>query len=128
MSLQAVWANEDCTIILITIEGVWSWQDMRVLREQCVRMLNSVPHEVDFIIDQGEANWFPEGYRTSVRRLLKGLPDNIGNVVVSSSNALARQLFHIFVGLVGGRMRFRYYFTQSTDEAWELLKKLRSDG
>ncbi len=126
MGAQAGWDNTDCTTIFIMIEGKWSWNDIRNLRDQCVRMLNAVSHPVDIIVDQGKATWFPEGYRVSVRRILTNIPQNVGHVVIVSTNPLVKQAFHIFVGLNEG-VDFRYHFAQTVEEAREILKNLRLD-
>jgi hypothetical protein len=82
MSIHVNWYDRSQTIIHIELVDAWDWTDYHQVILDCVDMLHSVPHQVNFIGDIRQSDPLPGGALQEVRRSLPRLPHNWGITAV----------------------------------------------
>lgn len=108
--------------MLITFEGRWTWDEVRVMADESRWMLNQVDHKVDYIVYHHHANWLPAGYFTQVRSI-RGQPHhNDGQLVVVTTHSLIADLLHLF-NMLTDCLHMPFHFARSLDEARALLEQ-----
>ena len=121
MSVAVQWDNEDKTIIHMIYEGRWQWDEARAAVVEANQMIESVEHEVVHVIsNRGAANWTPGNYANNLQEIINLFHPRAGYRVGVVRNPLAREMFYIFSGMVGG-MTFPYRFVNTLEEAREFL-------
>jgi hypothetical protein len=51
MPISVTWDNAEQTVICLTFDGRWTWDDYHTAASEISAMLNSVNHRVDLIVD-----------------------------------------------------------------------------
>lgn len=123
MSMTAEWDNTEKTIILMTISGRWTWDELRACVMQCNAMIESVAHHVHFICDMGAGTWIPGGMLANMRSILQLFTPNDGYRVIVVDNPLIKDMLYVFSAFNGG-LGFRYRYAKTVDEARKFLNGL----
>ena len=130
MAILTRWDNKGKTIILLEFESEWSWEDLEGAVSKSDRLIGSVPHMVDLIIDVGGAA-FPLSEILSKSRALLAAGDarpNEGVRVVVGANGIMRtayQTYHsTFQSAVQGR---EVLFADSLLDARAIIRGLAMD-
>ncbi len=51
MAIQVFWQDEQKNLIRCTVSGRWTWDDLQTALNQTIKMMDSVNHKVNFMID-----------------------------------------------------------------------------
>ena len=128
MGVAVQWDNDEKTVIQIIFEGHWQWDDVRKAVGEVNRMIDSVEHPVVHLIaNRGAATWTPGNYAKNVKEIIDLYHPRLGYRVGVVRNPIARQMFYIYAGLVGG-VDFEYRFVNTLEEAREFLARHMSSG
>jgi hypothetical protein len=123
MGVEVQWDNDEMTIIQMTFEGRWQWGDVRMAVGQVNRLIETVDHPaVHLISNRGAAHWTPGHYASNVQEIIDLYHPRVGYRVGVVRNPVAREMFYIFSGMVGG-MSFPYRFVNTLEEAREFLAR-----
>jgi hypothetical protein len=120
MPIQAVWDNEQHTIIRYVIEGQWTWEDMNAAIATSNAWLDEVDHKIDFIHDMSQSEGIPNGALTHLKRYIGKEHPNTGRSVVigpqkSVTNSVARGLLDMIQKLY--KRDWGFMFAESLDDA-----------
>src|SRR6266496_2412511 len=97
MPIQAVWDNEQHTVIRYVIEGHWTWDEMNAAIATSNAWLDESDHKIDFIHDMSQSEGIPAGALTQLKRYIGKEHLKTGHSVVigpqkSLTNSVARGL------------------------------------
>lgn len=119
MSLSITWHSS--TVILYTLQGKWTWDQMYSGIDTCYEMMDSVSHPVATIFDAREANGLPPNALTNLRNLNRRRHVNSGKVVVIGLSAFHRVILNTFAKLYGFSNPNGVQFVESLTAAEALL-------
>ncbi len=101
MSIHFRWADEEQTLLLLTLEEGWTWAEYHDVVRQVSGMIRQLGHTVDIIVENTARVPFPSGSALSqLRQVVRILPDNIGVIVVVSPNPFVKTINNILFQLV----------------------------
>lgn len=123
MSFRISWDNENRTRILLAFEGILTWEVIRQGLGELRVMMESVPHEVNWITDAGRSSGLPrENILHNLRNLLSEVSTNarMNVVVVQPSNIFTKAMLSSFVRVSAWPWGFA--ITQSVEEAREMIE------
>lgn len=93
MNIIVKWHNQEQTIIRITLNQGWTWQEVYKLDAQIDAMLNSVAHKVSYIVDVSKGHKYSANYSQSrVQETLCLKHPNSDQVVLVGSTIFLRLL------------------------------------
>jgi hypothetical protein len=120
MAINMYWRNEEKTILILTFEGSFSWDELRTTYEQAWGMVRSQPHVVAVINDATKRTTTPSGNALGSYRLIwNERPENLGTVYVIGSSTAGRMVSQVFTKAV--RLTDRLRYVGSIEEAEELI-------
>jgi hypothetical protein len=124
MGIQVTWDDADETILLVTSEGEWTWDDHRASVDEAFDLIRSRAYPIGVIINRDHDSQVPDGGNPMAyyRRLLKMIPANAALFVLVSANPFARSVASIVVRLsrdAGDQV----VFVSSLDEARQRCQK-----
>lgn len=119
------WHGQNKQVVLQTYEGKTTWDIFLEIATQSAKMLNSVEHPVQLIIDRSNA-FFPKFKPTEMKNINNLVPDNQDLVVVVGAEYSVETLSKV----VGVRIAPRAftkntYYVSSMEEAHAILKRER---
>ncbi|NWF68214.1 MAG: hypothetical protein HXY40_03940 [Chloroflexi bacterium] len=126
MGIQIQWDNNEKTILLVTFEAEWTWEDLVVIDAHATALYSTVPHIVDIVADVRHNRLILSGVLSYVRSLLI-LPWNprAGMAVVVGANTRLRTLFEAAARLADKPLT-RIGFADSLEEARTLIAAARA--
>ena len=124
MPIQAVWDNEEHTIIRYIIEGHWTWDEMNAAVAISNAWLDMADRKIDFIHDMSRSEGIPPGSLTQLKRYIGKEHSNTGRSVVvgaqkSIANSFARGLLDMVQKLY--KRDWGFIFAGSLEEARQRL-------
>ncbi|MFN8373261.1 MAG: hypothetical protein U0694_10360 [Anaerolineae bacterium] len=126
MGITVQWDNDEKTIVLVTFDAVWTWDDLRAVDEYAIPLYDSSEHIVDVIADLRHSHLVMTGILSYMRELLTmQWHPRAGNVVVVGASLSVRTLMEA-AALVTRRPLARISFAQTIDEARLTLRNRRA--
>lgn len=93
MLVKVEWDNEAKNIIRYHFEKGWGWNDLYEAMQAASKLLGSVGHQVDIIMDFKEASLIPQSALAHIQRAFKNpKPDNAGLTVIIAPNRFFQAL------------------------------------
>jgi hypothetical protein len=90
MGINAVWDDEDQTVLRLEFEGSWVWKDYDVAIEEAYRMLQSVSNPVDVMLNLSDSATVPPlKSLKSFQRTLSLKPANVRMFIAVGSDSFA---------------------------------------
>lgn len=125
MKIQPVWDNEEKTIIRHIFERGWGWTDFHQALDEASKMMDTVDHRVDVILDFRAASMIPSGAITQVKKAYTNPKHpNIGTTVVIGASAFMQAIVSVGTRLSPNALQdWDVQFANSLSEAYENLKK-----
>lgn len=121
MGVRISWDDENKTIVRLSFEGEWNWQDYYMAVQQSNMMLESVKYKVDIITDFHRSENLPPQAFVHLRRALFNVPPNWGSsVIVTGERPSVSSLMHSFIKM-HPRLGKRIAIVTSLEEAYTLL-------
>jgi hypothetical protein len=127
MPTNLVWENEEHTIVRMELIGRWTWDEAYKGSDEGYRMLESVDHVVNVIIDLRPSIRFPELALTHARNMINKRHPRTGLTVFLGANMLFVLLWRSFSRLhkqLTGKQDFT--FATSIEEAHKILEALKT--
>ena len=122
MGIGVTWDNEANTIILMTFEGRWTWDELQEAVNLCNGMVESVPHHVHYILDRKGAHYTPGNLLENMRKIINLFTPNEGLRMIVGENPLIKEAILLFTKLNKGQM-FPYRHADTVEEARAYLEK-----
>ncbi len=91
MGIHAHWADSARTLLVMTFETDWSWEDYRAAHVMAWDALAEFSHPVDMIYDFSSSDTIPTRALAEFGRALRaGRPDNVDRIVLVGTTGLLR--------------------------------------
>lgn len=125
VGISVRWDNDEQTIILVTFDAEWTWNDVHDVNTRATVLYESVDYVVDILADVRSTHLVTTGILSYARNLLS-MPwhPHAGKVVVVGASRSVRTLFEA-AALVAKKSLERITFAQSMDEAREIIQRRR---
>lgn len=128
MGILTRWDNREQTMILLEFESEWTWADLEAAIEATDRLIVSVAHPVDILIDL-EGSRIPRDFLSAAQRLLDN-PEprpNEGRRIVIGVNGVMKAAYSAIQKAFGGKLNGRgILFASNLDDARIILRDLRA--
>lgn len=127
MSITVNWANPEKTIIIYTYEGRWSMEQFNESYVTARQFMDTVDHQVDFIIDVRNSSLLPSGILSRGRNVVTAGHPNEGRTAIVGASTFVRSMLDLFSRLYGARYReSKFYLAPTLEDAYEWLAAPRS--
>ena len=94
MPVTVEWDNPEQNMILLTMEGVWTWEQLEDGVNTITTMLGEVDHRVDTIFDASRSGPIPSNAFIHFRRMNQSAHPNQASVVIVGMSAFAQTLLN----------------------------------
>jgi len=125
MGIDVIWDNEAKTIIRYVYDGRWTWEDFDKARALAVQLEDTVPHQVDAIVDVQKSSVLPTGTITRAREVGGTAPvlnPKEGISVIVGAGAFVRSIYDVLRKVYPELIRRRgLFFAKSLDEARAII-------
>ncbi|MBZ0291919.1 MAG: hypothetical protein K8L99_05055 [Anaerolineae bacterium] len=129
MSIEVSWANPEKTVIVYAYEGRWSMEQFNNSYQQARKLMDTVQHPVDFIIDVRNSSLLPSGILSRGRNVVTTPHPNEGRTAIVGANTFVRSMLDLFSRLYGERYReSKFYLAPTMDEAHKWLSTNRAQA
>jgi hypothetical protein len=127
MPVQVTWDNPEKTIILLTFEGNWTWEETYQAVAERNRMIESVSNNVDIIVNFGSAGFkIPPNAITHTRNIMSQSHSRIVRNVVVGFKPVHIALWKIIEKIYATMGKSQQYFlVGSLDEAHAMLANIQ---
>jgi hypothetical protein len=125
MNIEVNWANNTQTIIHLTFQRGWTWDDLEQALDRADAMIGSVQHMVHLVIDIRNGGGLPRDFITVAGDLFaQGQPRaNEGQLVVVGAGIMMRAAYRGLLNIYGTQLQNRpFLFASSPEEAQTLLQ------
>ena len=125
MGIKVTWYDDDKTILHWQYEEKWTWDEFVDANVAARRMIISVPHTVDSIVELG-SKLLPEGAFSRGKQQADLTPENHGITVVVTQNSAVRIILSVLQTITSiGKKGPAYAAVSTLEDAFELIEKLR---
>jgi hypothetical protein len=122
MGISVIWDNDAKTVILMTFEGRWTWEELTEAVVICNGMVESVSHHVHYILDRKGAHYTPGNLLGNMKRIVNLFTPNEGLRIIVGENLLIKEALSLFASLNGGA-GFPYRHADTVEEARAYLSR-----
>lgn len=126
MGVELYWDNDERTVLLMEIDGAWTWDELFTVLDKVKKVTAAASVEMGAIIDVSAGAIFPGGSvftptaLENARRMLKMGDGRMGPVVVAGANGLIRAVVNAAAQL-DRSIAASVQFARTADEARALL-------
>lgn len=124
MSYLVEWGDENQTIVIQTYNGKVSIEDYYRAVDESAKLLSSVDHPVDLIMDTTEAKTDMKGFLQAVSYANKKVPKNQRLVIVVGANHFIQMLSKI-ASTIAPKAAENGYFVDTLEEAHKFIIEYR---
>jgi hypothetical protein len=129
MAINTKWDDAKQTRVLVEFESSWTWAELDDALATIDRLIISVNHTVDIIIDL-EGSKIPKDFLTAAKNILANPErrDNEGNRVVIGASDFMRSAYQTLKGAFGNKLVGReVLFANDLSHARSMLFSMRSN-
>lgn len=125
MGIRVSWDNDEKTIVRHSYNGHWTISDFYNCVDDSARLLHSVDHPVDLIIDMGDCAPPPNGILRGYRYADSKVPDNQRLVIVVQASDIQRVYDHVADNITvrAGRNRVS---VDTMEEAYDVIAQYQA--
>jgi hypothetical protein len=125
MAIRVQWDNPDKTILRFTYDREWAWDEVYSALEEKRRLLGTVQHPVDTLVDMRAVVTIPVGALIHARRLAEQANGNERVTLVVGANPFILSLVDLVRNLHPAFIK-NYRFVSTLNDAYTLLNHQRS--
>ena len=128
MKVNVQWDNEEHKIVRYIFEQGWAWPDLHQALDEAGKLINTVSHQVDVIMDISSANLVPKGALSQINRAYNNpKPPNIGITVIVAPNSFMSAMVNMAKKIWGNKTEWQLEFVNTLDEAYQIIKNSSSE-
>ena len=128
MPISYKWYNSDKTVILLTLERNWTWDDYLYVQESLFGMIDSVETVVHYLLDVRSSRGLPLGALNKLPAIFSKTHPRRGKTIVLGANATIRNVWELLRKVIPQMSEPRYFFVATLEEAEALLLTLQKGG
>jgi hypothetical protein len=128
MPISYKWYNSDKTVILLTLERNWTWDDYLYVQESLFGMIDSVETVVHYLLDVRSSRGLPLGALNKLPAIFSKTHPRRGKTIVLGANATIRNVWELLRKVIPQMSEPRYFFVATLEEAEVLLLTLQKGG
>ena len=127
MTVSIQWDNDEHTIIRYKFEQGWGWTDLHTALDEAGKLVGTVEHEVDVIMDISTANLVPQGALSQINRAYRNpKPPNLGITVIIAHNTFLNAMVGMAKKIWGDNANWQLEFVKTDEEGYALIKAHRA--
>lgn len=122
MNIKVEWYTDDCKIIYLDFDVIWTWEDYIVSYCTLCQYAASVEHRVDVLAEMKRASMLPKRSMVAYRFTAEKLPPNVRSIAFVGANVWVKSMLK-------GLRRFnpelgdKIFFTDTRLQALQLLSQ-----
>lgn len=101
MSITVSWHDPQRQVILVKLDAVWDWQDMRQSIADTEVLLDSVNYPVFTLYECSEAKHIPPHALSNIRSMNRTAHQNQSKVAVVGLSLTGQSILNIFIKIYG---------------------------
>jgi len=118
MPLKVEWLDAHKTMMGCTGSGTWTWDEYHHALDQIADEFKATQNRVDLIIMTAPGSIVPKGSSMPhYQRAMRIMPDNLGLMVMVTSNAFARTIVSIFTKVSPKKGNIKLVMVPSLNDA-----------
>ena len=122
MKVQVQWDNEEQKIVRYKFEQGWAWPDLHHALDEAGKLINTVSHRVDVIMDISNANLVPQGALSQINRAYNNpKPPNIGITIIVAPNSFMSAMVNMAKKIWGNKTEWQLEFVNTIGEAYQII-------
>lgn len=125
MGIRMVWDNAERTILCCITTGSWDWPDVDDALAEMHRMLDTVDHAVDYVIDMRGTRLMPRSPIWHGSRLSRGRHANSGRTVFLGAPSVVQGVINV-LGKVYPELSGSLLFADSMEDARAKLAAVKA--
>jgi hypothetical protein len=126
MPIHVVWGDEARSVVVITFDGVWTWEDFRQMQAKLDEMSSVLIHaRYDAIVDATNAAVPPIGALSKFGNAAREAPPELKLVIIAGVNVLIRALIEI-VRKISPKAGNTWRLANNVDDAWKIIAQSRA--
>lgn len=118
MAVQINWGNEQKTFTVFEFIGSWTWEEYYAARDAGVKMVNTVDHTVNIIVDISQSSVFPQNMLTHFRSSVNQAPRPFDLCVIVSQSRFIEALVNVLSRL---KLMTKFRLVKTREEAIKIL-------
>ncbi|MCU0499392.1 MAG: hypothetical protein MUF87_18735 [Anaerolineae bacterium] len=122
MSIQTYWGDTGQSILLVSFEGAWVWDEVYFTLTRAEQ-----PHRVDLILDFRLSGRIPPHAAGHLRALVENQPTNVQLVVFVTTGQFMVVLLRALMQ-VSGILRHKARTVSQVDDALQLIERERGNS
>jgi len=124
MPICTQWFNAEQDIILIVVQGAWTWEEMKQAIATIHKMMDRVDYCVSTLFDGTCANGWPPNSLAGLQSVTQYMHPNSYSVAVVGINIFLRSMLDLYERVRGSyRNPNGVYFIDTVEEAAKLLRQ-----
>jgi hypothetical protein len=129
MSITIEWFDDDHTILLATLKGQWTWEEVWEADEQGAKMAMEMGHRVGAIYDLTDSNPFPPpGALFHLRRSVDLNRNPRGLTVIVKASRMVKAITKVmWLFFPSSAEKFPFEFADTVAEADAILMRHREE-
>lgn len=128
MKVNVDWDNDEQSIVRYTFDSDWNWQDLYAAMDNAGKMIETVSHRVDVLMDLSNANIIPKNAISQIKRGYDNPKSpNIGVTVVVTPNSFMNAIVLMAKKVWGDKGEWELEFVKTLDEAYSTIQKRKTE-
>lgn len=128
MKVNVDWDNDEQSIVRYTFDSDWNWQDLYTAMDNAGKMIETVSHRVDVLMDLSNANIIPKNAISQIKRGYDNPKSpNIGVTVVVTPNSFMNAIVLMAKKVWGDKGEWELEFVKTLDDAYSTIQKRKTE-
>jgi hypothetical protein len=129
MAIQVGWQDENKRIIRCAVSGRWTWDELQTALGKTIKLMDSVDHKVDFVIDLRNGSFVINPLSILGQARSVATPEthrNEGVKVVIGANSLVQTAYNTYRGITSAMGKNQvFHFADTEAQAYDIIQRER---
>ena len=121
MAVSVAWENTQRSVLRVNCDAIWEAWDLRRPIEEVKRMLNSVPHKVDIVVDLTFSMVSPRNLLAMLSTIEDAHCENQGLLIIVRADSTIKSLGSM-ARVMSPKVFSNLYFVDALEDTHRLLR------
>lgn len=129
MGIQVGWQDEGKRVIRCAVSGRWTWDELQIALNKTIKLMDSVEHKVDFIIDLRNGSFVLNPFSLLGQARSVATPEthrNEGTKVVIGANGMVQTAYDTYRRVIAAMGKNQvFHFADTEVQAHQIIERER---
>lgn len=129
MAMHVSWHDDNKAIIRCNADGRWTWDELEAALHKTIKLMDSVEHKVDFLIDLRKGNFILNPFSLLGQARSVATPEthrNEGVKVVIGANGMVQTAYDAYRRVISTMGKNQvFHFADSEAQAHQIIQRER---